>query len=31
MQELRTELAEKAVRAAEFGNMQAEVLPSALL
>jgi len=31
VQELRTELAEKAGHAAEFGNMQAEVLPSALL
>ncbi len=31
VQELRTELAQKAGRAAEFGNMQAEVLPSALL
>ena len=31
VQELRTELAEKAGRAAEFGNMQAEVLPSSFL
>ena len=31
VQELRTELAEKAVRAADFGNMQAEVLSFALL
>ena len=31
VQELRSELAEKAGRVAEFGNMQAEVPPSALL